>query len=114
LRKAQRINGAIERKKTCSEIIKASKEDSKLFYKLINKQQQTLHLKFPYNDENFNTPSQICDGIYKYFRDLAIPKDDPLGTDHLTSRGELWFFSKKYSDFGGGKKNLIQSFCHIT
>ena len=21
---------------------------------------------------------------------------------------------KKYSDFGGGKKNLIQSFCHIT
>jgi hypothetical protein len=37
----------------------------------------------------------------------------------------VWFFSKKnilipnvaekkYSDFGGGKKNLIQSFCHIT
>jgi hypothetical protein len=25
------------------------------------------------------------------------------------------FFLKKYSDFGGGKKNiLIQSFCHIT
>ena len=21
---------------------------------------------------------------------------------------------KKYSDFGGGKRNLIQSFCHIT
>jgi hypothetical protein len=49
-----------------------------------------------------------------------------LRTDHLTSRrGGLCFFSKKifwfpmmlkkYSDFGGGKKkNLIQSFCHIT
>jgi hypothetical protein len=29
--KAQRINGTIERKKTYSEIMKASKEDSKLF-----------------------------------------------------------------------------------
>jgi hypothetical protein len=50
-----------------------------------------------------------------------------LGNDHLTWKGGggLWFFSKKifwfsmllkkYSDFGGGKKNnLIQSFCHIT
>jgi hypothetical protein len=28
-------------------------------------------------------------------------------------KGGLWFFLKKYSDFGGGKKNnLIQSFCH--
>ena len=41
LRKAQRINGAIERKKTYSEIIKAPKEDSKLFYKLTNKQRCT-------------------------------------------------------------------------
>jgi hypothetical protein len=32
LRKAHGINGAIERKKTYSEIIKASKEDSKLLY----------------------------------------------------------------------------------
>jgi hypothetical protein len=42
----------------------------------------------------------------------------PLGTDHLTSRGGgggYGLFLKKYSDFGGGKKNnLIQSFCHIT
>jgi hypothetical protein len=49
-----------------------------------------------------------------------------LRTDHLTWRGGYGFFSKKkysdsqccwkkYSDFGGGKKNnLIQSFCHIT
>jgi hypothetical protein len=29
--------------------------------------------------------------------------------------GGYGFFLKKYSDFGGGKKNnLIQSFCHIT
>ena len=29
--------------------------------------------------------------------------------------GVMVFFLKKYSDFGGGKKNnLIQSFCHIT
>ena len=27
--------------------------------------------------------SQICDGFYKYFRDLAIPKNDPLfDTEH--------------------------------
>jgi hypothetical protein len=77
--------------------MKASKEDSKLFYKLINKQRCTTNAtsEISYNDENFNTPSQICAGFYKYFRDLAIPKDDPLGTDHLTSRGELCFFSKK-------------------
>ena len=50
-----------------------------------------------------------------------------LGNDHLTWRGGgggYGFFLKKYSDsqccwkkysdFGGGKKNLIQSFCHIT
>jgi hypothetical protein len=86
LRKAQRINGAIERKKTYSEIMKASKEDSKLFYKLVNKQRCTTTnatSEISYNDENFNTPSQICDGFYKYFRDLAIPKDDPLfDTEH--------------------------------
>ena len=30
-------------------------------------------------------------------------------------RGVMVFFLKKYSDFGGGKKNnLIQSFCHIS
>ena len=77
LRKAQRINGAIERKKTYSEIMKASKEDSKLFYKLVNKQRCTTTnatTEISYNDENFNTPSQICDGFYKYFRDLARPK----------------------------------------
>ena len=28
--------------------------------------------------------------------------------------GGYGFFSKKYSDFGGGKKNMFQSFCHIT
>jgi hypothetical protein len=29
--------------------------------------------------------------------------------------GVMVFFLKKYSDFGGGKKNnLIKSFCHIT
>ena len=36
-----------------------------------------------------------------------------LGNDHL----KIFRFPmllKKYSDFGGGKKNLIQSFCHIT
>jgi hypothetical protein len=27
--------------------------------------------------------------------------------------GGYGFFLKKYSDFGGGKKNLVQSFCHI-
>jgi hypothetical protein len=48
-----------------------------------------------------------------------------LGTDHLTWRGCYGFFLKKYSDskccwkkysdFGGGKKNnLIKSFCNIT
>ena len=48
-----------------------------------------------------------------------------LGNVHLTWRGGYGFFLKKYSDsqccwkkysdFGGGKKeNLIQSFCHIT
>ena len=77
MRKAQRINGTIERKKTYSEIIKASKEDSKLFYKLVNKQRcitTNATTEISYNDENFNTPSQICDGFYKYFRDLAIPK----------------------------------------
>ena len=40
-----------------------------------------------------------------------------LGTDHLSSKGGgggYVFFQKKYSDFGGGKKNLIQSFCHIS
>jgi hypothetical protein len=66
LRKAQRINGAIERKKTYSEIMKASKEDSKLLYKLVNKQLcTTTHATsaISYNDENFNTPSQICDGF---------------------------------------------------
>jgi hypothetical protein len=47
------------------------------------------------------------------------------GNDHLTWRGGYGFFLnkysdsqccwKKYSDFGGGKKNnMIQSFCHIT
>ena len=57
--------------------MKASKEDSKLFYKLVNKQRCTTTnatSEISYNDENFNTPSQICDGFYKYFRDLAIPK----------------------------------------
>jgi len=61
LRKAQRINGAIERKKTYSEIMKASKEDSKLFYKLVNKQRCTATnatSEISYNDENFNAPSQ--------------------------------------------------------
>ena len=30
-------------------------------------------------------------------------------------KGVMGFFLKKYSDFGGGKKNnLIKSFCHIT
>ena len=49
-----------------------------------------------------------------------------LGNDHLTWRGGGYGFFlnkysdsqccwKKYSDFGGGRKdNLIQSFCHIT
>ena len=57
--------------------MKASKEDSKLFYKLVNKQRCTTTnatTELSYNDENFNTPSQIYDGFYKYFRDLAIPK----------------------------------------
>ena len=46
-----------------------------------------------------------------------------LGNDHLTWRGGGYVFFlkkysdsqccwKKYSDFGGGKKNLIQSFCY--
>ena len=48
-----------------------------------------------------------------------------LGNDHLTWRGELWFFSKKIFWFPmllkkifwlwwRKKNNLIQSFCHIT
>ena len=55
LRKAQRINGAIERKKTYSGIMKASKEHSKLFYKLVNKQHCTTTnatSEMSYNDEN--------------------------------------------------------------
>jgi hypothetical protein len=50
---------------------------------------------------------------------------ESLGNDHITWRGGYGFFPKKYSDsqccwkkysdFGGGKKNnLIESFCHIT
>jgi hypothetical protein len=34
---------------------------------------------------------------------------------NLKGRGGYGFFLKKYSDFGGGKKNnLIQNFCYIT
>jgi hypothetical protein len=91
----ERINGAIERKKTYSEIMKASKEDSKLFYKLVNKQRCTTTnatTEISYNDENFNTPSQICDGFYKYFRDLAIPKKN-------NTRVKIFFLSCKARNF---------------
>ena len=34
---------------------------------------------------------------------------------NITLSGYGFFFLKKYSDFGGRKKNnLVQSFCHIT
>ena len=61
------------------------------------------------------------------WQQLYISIDNLLGTDHLTYRGGggYVFFPKKYSDSqscwkkysdfgGGGKNNLIQSFCHIT
>jgi hypothetical protein len=78
--------------------MKASKEDSKLFYKLVNKQRCTTTnatSEISYNDENFNTPSQICDGFYKYFRDLAIPKI--IFSDN--TRVRIFFFVAQSANF---------------
>ena len=57
---------------------------------------------------------------------MIVLKITYLGNDHLTWKGGwvMVFFlkkysdsqccGKKYSDFCGGKKNLIPSFCHIS
>ena len=61
--------------------------------------------------------SAECESIAKYIWSLFL--NFPLGNDHLTWRGGLWFSSKKIfwfpmllkknSDFGGGKKKKSDS-----
>ena len=61
------------------------------------------------------TGAHFVSGVPSNFTS-ALDMSKSLGDDpRVELRSFLIFSKKKYSDFGGGKKNnLIQSFCHIT
>ena len=78
------------------------KVNPKMLYELANVIDKPLFTIFK---KSFET------GIVPENWKVAIIRDGPFNFQG----GVMVFFLKKYSDFGGGKKkNLIQTFCHIT
>ena len=92
LRRIQRVNAAIERQNTYSDIMQATKDDSKTFYKLVRKQRgnsNTATSELIYDEKVCETPSDICKGFFEYFQELALPKSDDLFDEKYKEDVEL-------------------------
>ena len=79
-RKVQRLEAATKRQHLYSQIMASSKEDTKMFHKLIQKQRNNHQLntsEIYWNDSSLTTSDEIRQGFFQYFQALAKPDDDP-------------------------------------